>query len=47
MQVNTILLQHVDEINETSGNMTLEGFISLDGAHSKVEYCILVRGKHS
>ncbi|KAJ6572598.1 hypothetical protein B0H10DRAFT_2237504 [Mycena sp. CBHHK59/15] len=30
--------KHVDEINLTSGELQLDGFISLDGAHSKVRH---------
>lgn len=39
---NMTCQQHVEEISSTSGEMKLEGFISLDGAHSKVR----VRGLH-
>ncbi|KAJ7734007.1 hypothetical protein DFH07DRAFT_130235 [Mycena maculata] len=36
------LAQHVDEIDETSGELRLEGFISLDGAHSKASQFLYV-----
>ena len=42
IEMNAFYLQHVDEIKETSGDIKLEGFISLDGAHSKVEQFTLV-----
>lgn len=30
------LLKHVEELHEISGDMKLDGFLSLDGANSKV-----------
>ncbi|KAJ7437811.1 hypothetical protein B0H11DRAFT_1829727 [Mycena galericulata] len=39
------LAQHVDEIDESSGEIRLEGFISLDGAHSKA-YQFLYINQH-
>ncbi|KAJ7693965.1 hypothetical protein B0H17DRAFT_1058803 [Mycena rosella] len=39
------LTQHVDEIDVTSGELRLEGFISLDGAHSKT-YQFLYINRH-
>lgn len=39
------LVQHVDEIDETSGELRLEGFVSLDGAHSKA-YQFLYINRH-
>ncbi|KAJ7129319.1 hypothetical protein C8R44DRAFT_776507 [Mycena epipterygia] len=36
------LVQHVDEIDVTSGELRLEGFISLDGAHSKAHQFLYI-----
>ena len=34
--------KHVEEINDTSGEMRIEGFISLEGAYSKVDRIVVV-----
>ena len=35
------LLKHVEELHEISGDMKLDGFLSLDGANSKVKVASL------
>jgi len=38
--------QHVDKIDSTSGEMKLEGFLSLGGAHSKVSFLHAMDARH-